>query len=90
MSGTDFDNRARGFQQITARASGGYDQATLFDSALNDHFAATGDHAELRNSALVTWIYDFDRVRAVSDSGGHDTAELDAVDYILQVSGPWE
>ncbi len=90
MSGSGYDNRARGFDKITARASGGYDQATLFDSALNDHFAASGDHAELRNSSLVTWIYDFDRVRAVSDSGGHDTAKLDAVDYILQVSGPWD
>jgi subtilase family protein len=90
MSGSGYDNRARGFDRITARASGGYDQATLYDSALNDHFAATGDRAQMQNSALVTWVYDFDRVRAVSDSGGHDTAELDAVDYILQVSGPWD
>jgi subtilisin family serine protease len=90
MSGSGYDNRARGFQRITARASSGYDQATLFDSALDDHFAATGDLAHMRNAALATWVYDFDQIRAVSDSGGHDTAEIDAVDYILQVSGPWD
>ena len=90
MSGSGYDNRARGFDRITARASGGYDQATLFDSALDDHFAATGDRAQMQSSALVTWVYDFDRVRAVSDSGGHDTAEVDAVDYLLQTSGPWD
>ncbi len=90
MSGSGYDNRARGFQQISARGSGGHDQATLFDSALDDHFAGSGDRAELRNSALVTWVYDFDQIRAVSDSGGHDTAEVDVVDYILQVSGPWD
>ena len=90
MSGSGYDNRARGFEKVTARASGGYDQATLYDSALDDHFAATGDLARMENSALATWVYDFDQVRAVSDSGGDDTAELDAVDYILQVSGPWE
>ena len=90
MSGSGYDNLARRFEKITARASNGYDQATLYDSALNDHFEATGDRAQMQNSALVMWIYDFDQVRAISDSGGHDTAELDAVDYILQVSGPWE
>jgi len=90
LSGTDFDHRARGFQNITARASSGYDQATLFDSALNDQFSASGNGAQLHSSALVTWVFDFDRVCAVSDSGGNDTAELDAVDYILQVSGAWQ
>ncbi len=78
-----------GFRNVTARASSGYDQATLFDSALNDQFSAAGNSARLHNSALVTWVFDFDRVRAVSDSGGNDTAELDAVDYILQISGTW-
>lgn len=90
MSGSGYENRARHFERTIARASNGYDQATLFDTALDDHFAAVGDLAKMQNSALVTWAYDFDRVRAVSDSGGHDTAELDAVDYILQVSGAWD
>jgi hypothetical protein len=90
MSGPGYDNRARGFQQVTAHGSGGYDQATLFDSALDDHFAATGDLATLRNAAFVTWVYDYDLVRTVSDSGGNDRAEVDAVDYVLQVVGPWD
>ena len=90
MSGSDYENRARRFEKTIARASSGYDQATLYDTALDDHFAAVGDLAQMQNSSLVTWAYDFDRVRAVSDSGGHDTAEIDAVDYILQVSGAWD
>ncbi len=90
MSGAGYDNRARGFQSVTARASGGYDQATLFDTALADQLAVSGDMARLRSSALVTWVYDFDQLQAVSNSGGNDTAEIDAVDYILQVSGPWD
>ncbi len=90
MSGSGYDNLARGFQSVTARATSGNDQATLYDSALADHLSASGDMAHLRSSALVAWVYDFDQVRAMSNSGGDDTAEISAVDYILKVSGPWD
>ncbi|MHB8901417.1 MAG: hypothetical protein ACYC6Y_21925, partial [Thermoguttaceae bacterium] len=90
MSGAGYDNLARGFRNVTARAGGGDDQATLVDSALDDHLAAWGNVAQMQSSAVVAWVFDFDQVRAVSRSGGNDLTEIHAVDFVLQVSGAWD
>lgn len=89
MSGSGYSNRATGFGRITARGNGGFDEAMLFDSVLSDAFVAGGNEASLSNTAAVTWVCDFDQVRLFGDSGGRDTAEVAAVDYVLEILGPW-
>ncbi len=89
MSGSGYFNRATGFGRVTARGNGGFDEAVLFDSVLSDTFAAEGNEASLSNPAALTWVCDFDRVRLFGDSGGRDTAEVAAVDYVLEILGAW-
>ena len=94
LFGLRFHNQTKSFDQVHAHAgqSGqdGQDRAVLDDTALDDHFEAEGNRAMLSNTASAVWMYDFDYVRALASQGGSDTAEVDAVDYILELLGDWE
>jgi subtilase family protein len=94
LFGSGFYNRARSFDQVHVYAgqSGqdGQDRALLHDTALDDHFQAQGNRAMLSNTAYTVWIHDFDYVHATASLGGSDHAEVDAVDYVLELLGDWE
>ena len=94
LFGSGFHNRARSFDEVHAyghqSGQGGRDRALLYDTAMDDHFEAQGNRATLSNTTYAVWIYDFDYVRAMAMRGGTDTAEVDAVDYVLEVLGNWE
>ena len=94
LFGSGFDNRAGSFDEVHVdvgqSGQDGQDRALLFDTALDEHFEAEGNRAILSNTAQVVWIYDFDYVRAMASRGGFDTAEVGAVDYVLELLGDWE
>ena len=90
MRGDDFHNRAKFFDETRVRAiAGGQDRAHLHDTALDDHFAAAGNSAQWTNDVASTWLLGFEHTTAWSNAGGDDTAEVDAVDHLLQMRGDW-
>jgi hypothetical protein len=69
---------------------GGFDKATLQDSALADLLTAAGDQASLTNDlGLVTSIAGFAQVQANSTHGGADKAHIGAIDFLLAKEGAW-
>ena len=94
LFGSGFHNRAKSFDEVHAYAyqSGqdGPDRALLNDTALDDHFEGQGNRAAISNTDYAVWAYDFDFVRATASDGGSDHAEVNAVDYVLELLGDWE
>ena len=72
----------RGFQQVIARATlGGYDEATLVDSAIKDEFHGRSHKSRMFDMVTDGDVYDitvraFDKVIAQASNGGHDKAKL--------------
>ncbi len=89
MFGNGFYNRAKFFENLHAHSTGGNDRSFLFDSSGDDRLEASADRAWLSAGNVATWVYGFEYVRAQADRGGNDTAELHAVDYILELDGVW-
>jgi len=89
LMGDGFSHRAKYFAQVDARGEGGYDHAILYDSAGNDRFQAAGSQAVLTMTDMAAAMYGFEYVRAISHRGGSDTAEVAAVDFILELAGMW-
>ena len=90
LTGAGYSIRARSFAQIDARGGdGGHDQALLYDSSGNDHFQGSADHAMLTTPDAAASLYGFEYVRASASRGGNDTADVAAVDYLLEMIGPW-
>jgi len=82
---------ARGFDRVNAYATaGGYDQAYLYDSALDDFLEATGSSATLNYASSSVSISDFSWVQAKSSAGGADSKSVDLIDYVLHLLGAWE
>ncbi len=94
LFGSGFYSRAQSFEEVRVYAGqsgpGQQDRADLYDTALDDNFEARANRGTLSNTAFTAWIYDFDYVRAKATRGGSDTAEVDAVDYVLDLLGDWE
>ena len=96
MSGGTYSNRANDFPVIRAHAGTGYDEAKLFDSALNDLLEAGGvlgsDTAKTSNVGLdfAVWVSKFDKVTAVSSNVGDKKHVVPPLDFILVPQGPWE
>jgi len=90
LYGTGFFNRAKFFEQVHAEGgAGGEDRSYLYDSAGNDRLGASADRAWLSAGNTVTWLYGFEYIRAQSSNGGIDTADIAAVDYVLELDGDW-
>ncbi len=89
MFGNGFYNRAKFFENLHAHSTGGNDRSFLYDSSGDDRLEASADRAWLSAGNAATWVYGFEYVRAQADRGGDDTAELHAVDYILELDGAW-
>jgi len=91
LYGEGFYNRAKYFEQVHAHAdAGGHDVAYLTDSAGNDALRAALDWVLLVNDRVSTWASDFEYVHARAVAGGTNTAELVAVDYLLELDGHWD
>ena len=56
---------------------------------MDDYFQASGTSARIFNDRVITWLYGFEYVRTTAAQGGTDSAEVVAVDYILQLAGDW-
>jgi len=87
MFGAGFYNRAKFFEQLHAESIGGDDRAYLYDSSGDDHLQAAADRAWLAAGGAVEWLYGFEYVRAQGTGGGQNTAEIAAVDFLLELDG---
>jgi len=90
IQGNGYVNGYAGFGTMRAYATGGgYDRAYLYDSSGNDQLNAQDNWAELTAADYRTMVVDFSWVEAVSSRGGRDTKDVEAIDYVLQTTGPW-
>ncbi|NQU20222.1 MAG: S8 family serine peptidase [Candidatus Nealsonbacteria bacterium] len=90
LSGEQFYNRAKFFEQFEADARGGQnDRAYLDDSVGDDLLGAAANWVRLAGAQRDARAYGFEFVRAASTAGGSDRADLAAVDYLLELAGDW-
>lgn len=90
MSGDGFLIRARCFEDVYAEGGAGTDVARLVDSAGDDLLSVDGADVTLAGKGLTLSAYEFERVAAQASRGGTDTAEITAVDLVLQLLGQWQ
>ena len=80
-------------EHVTVDAGAGQnDLAVVRDSPRKDDLIALGDTATLRwvNGALTGGVKRFNKVRAISVSGGGDTVNEQAHNYVLELLGDWQ
>jgi subtilisin family serine protease len=83
--------RARFFEQYWAESdSGGHDEVLVSDTASADHVHASAMAFHMASEAFRAELAGFDYVRATSRHGGNDTAQVDSIDYVLELIGDWE
>jgi large repetitive protein len=76
---------------LTIHGGGGSDEAELYDSEKSDLLEGRYNLARMTNDRFLIDLYDFDRIRAISRSGGNDrTSIATTVDYLLTLEGPWD
>lgn len=76
---------------LTIHGGGGSDEAQLYDSAKSDFLEGRYNLARMTNDRFLIDLLDFDRIRAISRSGGNDrTSIATTVDYLLTLEGPWD
>lgn len=76
--------------RVMLDGSGGNDEVELHDSHADDSLEAVGDIATLTYDDLRLSALAFELVRAVSESGGEDTASDEATDLVLVLQGQWD
>ncbi|NUQ61194.1 MAG: hypothetical protein HUU20_01830 [Pirellulales bacterium] len=76
-------------RSIAVNGSGGSDRIELYDSPASDLLEASGGMAALSNNDFRLEAIAFELVRAICSLGGTDKVEKEAVDYILELEGPW-
>ncbi len=77
-------------ESILADGRGGQDQAMMFDSPGDDQLRADGKFAWMFGKNFANWVFDFEQVQAISQSGGNDKSDVEsAVDFLLQLDGNW-
>lgn len=82
--------RACDFEEITASsANGGNDEAFVSDTAMTDQLRAIAEAFHMDNEDFRVDLDGFGYVRAESTHGGGDTADVQSIDYILQMIGEW-
>lgn len=89
MYGSAFSNYCNGFERIVGQSlRGGNDTAYLYDSLGDDLLDLQGDTAALSGAGYFNQADDFNRVRVVG-SGGADTTQKTAIDFIFDRLGTW-
>jgi len=96
LSGAGFHLRARFFEEMYAHGNGGYDRASIQDSAGADRLEAQGNWARLSDAA-VTFLFqatDFDMVRASGTQSNGETVDTKQVgpslQFILNAVDSWK
>lgn len=94
MSGSNYNVRAQYFDEVLGQAgAGGNDKAYLADAPGDYTLVATGSSAKISEDAPGTWsteALNFAWVQATASSdGGTHTKVINAIDYVLQLMGPW-
>ena len=76
---------------LTILGGGGSDEARLYDSTRSDLLEGRYNFARLINDRFLVDLFDFDRIRAISQSGGNDRTSIETtIDYLLTLEGPWD
>lgn len=88
LSGPGYSHQLYGFDAVRVLASGGQDRATLYGTEEVDELTAELGRLTLASELKRTALDGFDRVLAVTDQP-QDRAVLLAVDYLLELDGPW-
>ena len=89
LTGPDYRVEVIGAELATVEGAGGADSATSYDSTGDDRLWAAGNRALLCNESAAVTLGAFERVRARADHRGNKTAQLAALDFVLQLEGPW-
>ena len=80
---------ASGFGLVQAFASSGSDRIDFFDSQESDELIASGESLTMRSNHYEVQASGFDAATARSTSGGNDSLDQTAVDYIFEALGGW-
>lgn len=88
LTGAQGSRQAFDFDTVRAYAGGGTTNATLNDTALNDHLLAQGNLATISGVDYALSVYDFQRVVARA-STGTNTRTINAHDFLLEQEGNW-
>lgn len=89
LVGDGYSLAANRFDRTETTSSGGLDRASFYDSAADDLFVGDGGLARIETAAYRHESRGFDQVWAYSFEGGHDSAEVDTVDYVFHELGDW-
>ncbi|MEQ8846547.1 S8 family serine peptidase [Botrimarina sp.] len=89
MSGSGYTNLSHGFAHASAFASLGNDRAEFSDTSGDDQLVASGATANLIGGGYSRVANGFDTVVARSENGGDDTADTEAIDFVLEQLGDW-
>jgi len=88
MYGNGYSNDTYGFSSSIAYAtSGGVDQASLYDSAGNDHIVAAAWGAYVSGNGFRNEVRAFRDISAYLVNGGEDTVDAAATDHAFQLFG---
>ena len=90
FQGTAFDAYAESFDQYVAYAvRGGSDRAFLYDTPGDDVLQGQANWYQLTTPSASVRGQQFDYVKATANSGGLNTLDMDAVDYLFEHDGTW-
>ncbi len=76
--------------EFTIEGNDGYDDLVVHDSSGDDLLEASGNGLRLVNDEFTLEALAFEAVLALSESGGDDQAQEEAVDYLLRLEGAWD
>ncbi len=75
--------------RFTLNGSSGDDLLKLHDSPSDDVLEAEGNRLTLTDGDFWLEAIAFEQVRATSSAGGQDRVQQQAIDFVLQLEGPW-
>ena len=91
LKGSNYMVEAIGAETLKIDGKGGTsDTALIYDSPASDSLSAAGNKTTIDYGDYVADLVAFERVRAISQSGGNDTAEEQAIDFVLMLEGAWD
>ena len=76
-------------QALSLQSVIGEDLCLNIPQSGDDQVQASSNGASMISANAVNWLYGFEYVRAQSTLGGDDTAEIAAVDFVLELDGEW-
>ncbi|MGD9719884.1 MAG: beta strand repeat-containing protein [Pirellulales bacterium] len=90
LSGANYKVTVSNVNSINVNGGGGNDTGTLQDSIFDDALIAVGNEVALTSDlGQAATLLAFEQVRAITSSGGTDTALVGALDFTLEQEGSW-